>query len=66
LSAISSNGTSLSFSLSTGATGAFEGVATSSAMTSFHLRQQKTKKVVQTMWYLHLEGVNAFLFNKLG
>jgi hypothetical protein len=53
-------------SFSTSETGGFEGVATSSAMTKFSLASTKTKRVAKTMWYLHLEGVEVFLFNKLG
>jgi hypothetical protein len=34
-------------------------------MTKLSLASTKTKRVVETMWYLHSEGVEAFLFNKL-
>jgi len=57
-----SSGASLSSSYSTGATRGFKGVVTSSVMTNFHLHQQKTKKVAETMWYLHLKRVEAFYF----
>jgi hypothetical protein len=49
-----------SSSSSTGATGGFEGVITSSAMTESSPASIKTKKVARTMWYLHSEGVEAF------
>ncbi len=55
-----------SFSFSTNETGGFEGITTSSAMTKFSPASTKTKKVVETMWYLCSKGVEAFLFNKLG
>jgi hypothetical protein len=35
-------------------------------MTKFSLVSTKTKRAIATMWYLHSEGVEAFLFNKLG
>jgi len=44
----------------------FEGVMTSSTMTKFSPASTKTKRVVETMGYLRSEGVDAFLFNKLG
>ncbi len=47
-----SSDVSSSFSFSTSETGGFEGVATSSAMTKFSPASTKTKKVVETMWYL--------------
>jgi len=55
-----SSGASSSSSCYTGATNGFKGVVTSSTMTSSHLHQQKTKKVAETMWYLHSEGVEVF------
>ncbi len=61
-----SNGVSSSSSFSTSETGGFEGVTTSFTMAKFSLTSTKTKRVAETMWYLRLEGVEAFLFNKLG
>jgi hypothetical protein len=61
---MSSNASSSS-SFYTSETGGFQGVATLSAMTKFSPASTKTKKVVETMWYLRLKGVEAFLFNKL-
>jgi len=56
----SSDGSSSFFS-SIGVTGRFEGVTTSSAMTESLLASTKTKGGVETIWYLHLEGVDAFI-----
>ncbi len=61
-----SNGVFSSSSFSISETGGFEGIATSFAMTKFSPASIKTKKVAETMWYLRLKGVEAFLFNKLG
>ncbi len=61
-----SSGASSSSSFSTGETRGFEGVVTSSAMTKFSHASTKIKRVVETMWYLRSEGVETFLFNKLG
>jgi hypothetical protein len=44
----------------TGETKGFEGVATSSAMTKLLLASTKTKKVIETMWYLRSKGVETF------
>ncbi len=60
-----SNDASSSSSFSTSESGRFKGVATSSAMTKFSSALTKTKKVAETMGYLRLERVEAFLFNKL-
>jgi len=38
----------------------------SSTMTKISPTLIKTKRVVETMGYLRLEGVEAFLFHKLG
>jgi hypothetical protein len=59
------NGASSNSSYYTGATGGFEGVASSSAMTNCTCinknQEGNTNKVV-----LAFKGVKAFLFNKLG
>jgi hypothetical protein len=55
----SSDGSSNFFS-SIGVIRRFEGV-TSSAMTESLLASTKTKGGVETIWYLHLEGVDAFI-----
>jgi hypothetical protein len=55
------NGASSSSSCFTGATRGFKGVATSSAMTSSHLHQQKTKKVVETMCICIQKGSRLFI-----
>jgi hypothetical protein len=44
------------------AIGGFEGVTTSSAMTESSPTSTKTKGIVETIWYLHLEGVDAFIY----
>jgi hypothetical protein len=49
-----------SSSFSTGATGGFKGVTTSSAMIESSLALTKIKWVVGIILYLHLEGVDAF------
>jgi len=61
-----SSGVPSSSSFSTGKTRRFEGVTTSSAMAKFSPASTKTKRVAEIMWYLRSEGVEAFLFNKLG
>jgi len=61
-----SSGASLRSSFSTSEIGGFEGVTTSSTMTKFSPTLTKTKRVAETMWYLRSEGVEVFLFNKLG
>ncbi len=61
-----SSGASSSSSFSTSEIGGFDGVATSSTMTKFSPTSTKTKRIAETMWYLCSEGVEAFLFNKLG
>jgi len=55
-----------SFFFSISEIGGFEGVATSFAMTKFSPASTKTKRVVETMWYLRSKWVEVFLFNKLG
>jgi len=55
------SGVSSSFSSSMGAIRGFEGVTTSSAMIEYSPRSTKTKGVVETIWYLHSEGVDAFI-----
>ncbi len=60
-----SSGASSSSSFSSSETRGFEGVATSSAMTKFSPTLIKTKRVAETMGYLHIERVEVFLFNKL-
>ncbi len=44
-----------------GVTGGFEGVTTSSAMIESSPMLTKTKGVVETIWYLHSKGVDAFI-----
>jgi hypothetical protein len=39
----------------------FEGVTTSSAMIKSSPPSTKIEGVVETIWYLHSEGVNAFI-----
>jgi hypothetical protein len=39
----------------------FEGVTTSSAMIESSIASTKTQRVVGTIWYLHLKGVDAFI-----
>jgi len=60
------SGASSSFYFSISETGGFEGIATSSAMTKFSPASIETKRVTETMWYLHSERAEVFLFNKLG
>jgi len=55
-----SSGVSSSSSSSIGAIRGFEGITTSSAMIKSSLASTKTKGVVGTIWYLRLEGVDAF------
>jgi hypothetical protein len=43
------------------ATKGFEGVTSSPAMTESSHASTKTKGVVEIIWYLHSEGVNAFI-----
>ncbi len=52
---------SLSFFSSTGATGGFKGVVTSSAMTKSSLALKKFDGVAETIYYLHSKGVDAFI-----
>jgi hypothetical protein len=66
LETFTSSGASSSSSFSTSETRGFEGVATLSALTKFSHASTKTNRVTETMWYLRSEGVEAFLFNKLG
>jgi hypothetical protein len=47
--------------LQVGTIGGFKGITTSSAMTKSSQGSTKTKKVVGTIWYLHSEGVDAFI-----
>jgi hypothetical protein len=56
-----SNDVFLNYSSSMGATRGFEGITSSFAMTKFSLASTKTKTVVGTIWYLHSEGVDAFI-----
>jgi len=56
---MSSSGSSSS-SFSIGIIRRFEGVTTSSAMTKSSLASTKTKEIAGAIWYLHLEGVDAF------
>jgi len=49
-----------SSSFSTGATGGFKGVTTSSAMIESSPTLTKIKWVVKIIWYLHSERVDAF------
>jgi hypothetical protein len=44
-----------------GVTRRFKGLTTSSPMTEFSLASTKTKGVVKIIWYLHSEGVDAFI-----
>ncbi len=55
-----SNGVSSSSSSSIGATRGFEGIIASSAMIESSRALTKTKWVAETIWYLCLEGVDAF------
>jgi hypothetical protein len=55
----SSDGSSNSSSF-TSETRGFEGVTTSSTINEFSLALTKTKKVAETISYLHLEGVDVF------
>jgi hypothetical protein len=43
------------------ATGGFEGVITSSALTEFSPVLTKTKGALGTIWYLHSKGVDSFI-----
>ncbi len=54
----SSASSSSSFSISE--TGRFEGITTSFTMTKFSFALTKTKRVVETMWYLCSEGSKFF------
>jgi hypothetical protein len=45
----------------TGVTGGFEGVTISFAMTKSSPASIKTKGAIITIWYLHSQGVNAFI-----
>jgi hypothetical protein len=44
-----------------GTTGGFEGIIASSTMAESSPASTKTKRVVGTIWYLHPEGVDAFI-----
>jgi hypothetical protein len=56
-----SNGVSSNFSFCISAIGGFEGVATSSTMIKFSHASTKTKRVAETIWYLYLKGVDAYI-----
>jgi hypothetical protein len=49
-----------SSSSSTGAIGGFEGITTSSTMIESSYASTKTKKIVETIWYLHSKKVDVF------
>jgi hypothetical protein len=50
-----------SSSSSTSATRRFEGILTSSAVIEYSPTLTKTKRVAETIWYLHSKGVDAFI-----
>jgi hypothetical protein len=56
-----SNDVSSKKKFSMNAIGRFDGITTSSAMTKSSPASTKTKRVVETIWYLYSEGVDVFI-----